>query len=314
MNNNVFNKLGLGVLVLSCAFFGYAAYSLVFAGNAPATFNGRAIASRAPAATNYSPAAKGLPATQDVREENITLSESNTVVFRSVVDPLSVAKAQQELLKKDKNLGRGKPIYLVLDTPGGDISAGNMLIDTALGLSRPVHTITNFAASMGFNFVQRLGNRYITPSGTLMAHRARVSGLEGQLPGELLTTVGFIYSMVTKMEKQNAARLGISFEAYTALVKDEYWVTGEDAVAQNAADSIVNLKCDDSLQGTTKETFNTFFGPVTVTFSQCPAIQAPLDLQFGGDKRNEAEVKRYLRDYNLLRRMLIGSELKQPAR
>jgi len=289
------------LLALMSALFGWGAYSLVFGNSEAASFVGQAVTST-PATPILS--AKDIVKKSEgyVPEETITLSRSNTVSFRNIVLPDTVAKAQMELLTKSKSLPKGAPIYLVLDTPGGDINAGMQLADTARGLGRPVHTITNFAASMGFYLVQRLGKRYITPSGTLMAHRARVEGVGGQVPGEFLTAVNLIYRQVTKMEMQNAARLGISFEKYTALVKDEYWVTGEDAVVAGAADSLVNIKCDDSLSGTTAESFQTLFGEATVEYSNCPAISSPLSIHFAN--QNE-EAQRYRNDYSLFRRSLL---------
>jgi len=219
---------------------------------------------------------KELPAAR------IELSKSNSLVFRGEVDGLSVSKAQQALLNLDKKLAKGLPIYLVLDTPGGDIMAGNQLIDTAKSINRPIHTITIFAASMGFNIVQRLNNRYILPSGTLMAHRARVGGVGGQIPGEFITAAATLYNLVLRMENQNASRLGINMDSYTSLVKDEYWVDGEDSVRQNAADSLAYITCDSSLSGSSKEIMNTFFGPIELEWSNCPAVTQPLGFSMGG--------------------------------
>lgn len=294
------------VLGLLTAFFVYAAYSFVFG-----TSEAADIVGHAPAATRQAP----LPTVKDtlkategfVPVETLTLSKSNTVSFRNIVSAPTVAQVQLELLKKDKALPKGQPIYLVLDTPGGDIEAGAMLEDTARGLSRPVHTITNFAASMGFNIVQRLGKRYIAPSGVLMAHRARVEGVSGQIPGEFLTAVGNIYREVTRMEMQNASRLGISFEAYTNMVKDEKWYeNGDEAVTQGAADAVANIRCDSSLDGTTTEEVATMFGPAKVTYADCPAVSSPLKIDFPGlDLTINKEAKRYRDNYRLFRTALV---------
>ena len=232
----------------------------------------------------------------------LNLSASNTVVYRSEVDALSVARAQRELLEKSRALGGGEPLYLVLDTPGGSIDAGNQLIDTAKSLGRPVHTITIFAASMGFYMVQRLGTRYVLPSGRLMAHRARVGGVGGQVPGEFITAASTILASVTKIEKQNALRLGISFADYTDLVRDEYWVDGEDAVRQNAADKLASIQCDKSLEGTYTETVQSFFGPVSLIWARCPAITLPLGFGFEGTEENRQKVREALVNYRALRK------------
>lgn len=234
--------------------------------------------------------APGLSPTNEVKTETLLLSKSNVITLRSAVGALSVSKAQTELLDKNGKLPKGQPIYLVLDTPGGSIDAGNQLVDTAKSLGRPVHTVTLFAASMGFSFVQRLDKRYIVPSGTLMAHRATVNGVGGQVPGEFLTAAANILTLVTKMEKANAQRLGISFEEYTDLVLNEYWVDGEDAVKQNAADALASIQCDDSLSGTTKETVMSFFGPVDIEWANCPAITMPVSIGFSGTEEQRQVV------------------------
>lgn len=235
----------------------------------------------------------------------VTLSQNNMVLFRSDYNMVACAKAQRELIQKSRNLPAGQPIYLVLDTPGGSIDAGNQLIATAQNLGRPVHTITIFAASMGFNTAMQLGKRYILPTGTLMAHRARVGGVGGQVPGEAITMMANIVRMVAKFEEKNAKRLGINLDTYTQLVRDEYWVEGEDAVRQNAADELASLKCDDTLQGTHQETANTAFGPVTLEWDNCPAVTAPVGFSFQGSNEDQASVSRILYDYTTFRRNLV---------
>lgn len=260
-----------------------------------------------PVKNNINLSAPSLPS-DDAAElvtKDLILSASNTIVFRSDVNAISVAQTQRRLLDMDASLGQGRPIYLVLDTPGGSISAGNSLIDTARSLRRPVHTITIFAASMGFAMVQRLGTRYVLPSGTLMAHRAHVSEVSGQIPGEFITAAANLFGLVTRLEKQNAARLGISFEDYTALVRDEYWVEGEDGVRQGAADALASIKCDSSLKGSYYESISTFFGEVRLEWSNCPAVTYPLGFAFDGSPVDRAAIAKSLSNYKHFRTTLV---------
>jgi ATP-dependent Clp protease protease subunit len=256
-----------------------------------------ALVNRAPATSHSFDAGKAT---------SLTLSRENTIVFRGEVTPLSVAKTQSEVLEKDAKLPKGAPIYMFLETPGGDIGSGNQLISTIKATGRPVHTVSLFAASMGFNIVQRLDTRYVLSSGTLMAHRATVGGLEGQIPGNFLTRVANILSTVTGMEKQNAARLGISFEEYTTLVKDEYWVTGEEAVKQNAADKVAQIKCDSSLGGKHEEEYATFFGPAFVTFADCPAVTGPLSVRFGKEGPGDIYISQHMTNQVDMWKLLSG--------
>src|SRR6056297_3136731 len=68
----------------------------------------------------------------------IILEKGNTVVFRGEVSQSSVTKVQLELQKLIRTVPKNKPIYLVLDTPGGSVFAGLNLIDFIKGLNRKV--------------------------------------------------------------------------------------------------------------------------------------------------------------------------------
>lgn len=292
--------------ILAAVVAGSAGY-LVYSGNEN---SGTATAAEAneqrPVANTFYASAPSLPSSsRELSVKRIMLRAENTLVFRSDFNALSIAKLQQELLQLDSKLNRGEPIYLVLDTPGGSIDAGNQFIDLASSLNRPVHTITVFAASMGFSTVQRLGTRYILPSGTLMAHRATVGGVSGQIPGEFLTAAANLLRLVTKLEEHSAKRLRISMDQYTQLVKDEYWVDGEDAVRQGAADELASISCDDSLKGETRQTVYTFFGPIEILWSKCPAVTLPLGFEFKGEAEEEMKVRAFLGDYKSFRKSLV---------
>lgn len=239
----------------------------------------------------------------------LLLRQNNTVTFRSEVDGLSTASAAFDLSVKCANLpSKDNDLYLYLDSPGGDIVSGNNLVDVIKSLPCKVHTVSQFSASMAFNFVQRLDTRYIVPSGTLMAHRARVGGVGGQVPGEFLSMASSIYAYVTTMDRQNAKRLGLTYDEYMNLARDEYWVSGDRAVAENAADAVALIRCDDSLNKTTTEqTFMTMFGEVTLTFAGCPAIANPIGVKFNQDMSTEnvIKLKEKLRNYSTFRKWLV---------
>lgn len=229
-----------------------------------------------------------LPLLSFAKTEVLTLSESNTISFNQPFSARYVAQKQMELLNLDANLAPGQPITVVLNTPGGSIDAGNRLIDMISALDRPVNTLTLFAASMGYHTVQNLGKRYITPSGTLMSHRASIRGLGGQIDGEAETALAWIKSIVDIMDFKAAVRVGLEVSDYKTLIKDELWITGAKAVESNHADAVVVAKCDPSLNGTYTELFYTMFGPVNVTFSKCPLITAPLRVEVANiDTKNE---------------------------
>jgi ATP-dependent Clp protease protease subunit len=209
---------------------------------------------------------------------NILLTENNSVVFNDQVSAESVSKKTFEIMSKSI---KASPIYLILDTPGGSVTAGLRFVDSIKSLGVPVHTITIFAASMGYQFVQELGIRYIIPSGTLMSHRGSVSGMSGQVPGELNSRVGHLQAVLSGMSERASKRVGMAKEAYEAAIVNELWLDGTNAVQQNHADFIANVKCDESLlRDTYEQEVRTLFGPATLEFSKCPLISAPIKFRF----------------------------------
>lgn len=112
----------------------------------------------------------------------VLLRTDNTVYLQGEVSSRSMTDIQNNLLDlvllRQKS-GKSYPIYLVLDSPGGSIVAGEDFIQFAKTLKN-VETITFFAASMASAIVEALpGNRLVVESGTMMFHRA-AGGFQGQ--------------------------------------------------------------------------------------------------------------------------------------
>lgn len=230
-------------------------------------------------------------------EDAIVLTEKNHIVFSGQVSDASVAAAQVQLGKISSNLGRNEVIYLVIDSPGGSVSAGNQFIDFAQSLPQKIKPICIFCASMGYHMFQSFGERLVTPSSTLMSHRASLGGLSGQVPGELETRLSAIKDTLNQMDASVAKRVGTSVEAYQKLIYDELWLNGRSAVAIKHADRLAKIKCDNELLvGKKVEEFMTPFGPVEATLSSCPLISGILDVKFKQEHfRSEKEARSLVR-------------------
>lgn len=209
---------------------------------------------------------------------NINLTTGNAVIWRGVIDEDSVTSKQLKLVELVKARGKATyPIYLVLDSPGGSIYAGEAFIAFAQTLQN-VHTIAIFAASMASAIVESLpGRRYVTSNGILMFHRAK-GGFEGQFEeGEVEQQLALWKSIVRGMEQRSANRVGLSLEAYKAKVKDEWWIYGFDNVTQNTADEIVSLTCSQALIDQREVIVSQFFiFSVKQVFSGCPLFRGPI--------------------------------------
>lgn len=214
------------------------------------------------------------------KEADVVFTDDNTVVIRGPIMDESVGNTIKALRELDTKKNVGKPIYLVLYTPGGSIQAGIELIDAAKGIRRPIKTVTLFAASMGFQIAQGLGDRLITSGGVLMSHKAS-GGVEGEFgPGndsQLDKRINFWKSRLLEMDKQTVMRTKgkQTLQSYQTSYENELWLTGAGAVAEGYADRVVTLRCSESTRGTTTQNVSFMGMNISVKFSKCPLQKSP---------------------------------------
>jgi len=225
--------------------------------------------------------------------KTITLTESNSVVLETEVNAQSTGIVAHQLLQKHQTLKKDEPIYLILETPGGSVVAGENLIKFIQGIDREVKTITFFAASMGFQIAQASGERLIVTDGIMMSHRAN-GGIQGDFNGSLEKRGDLWNKILTITDKRSAKRMGISLSKYRDLIKDEYWAVGKHAISDKSADRMVKVTCDSTLLGTRDQIVRGMFGSYKVTRSNCPAIRGFIDIEVLGEGERFNEEKHKL--------------------
>lgn len=243
----------------------------------------------------------------------ILLTDKNTVNIRGpITDELMGPKAREIWFKEFASSGR--PIYLIMDSPGGSIDAGLDFIESVKN-TKNLHTVSLMAASMASGIVQQIpGNRYITSNGVHMYHRAR-GGFQGQFEGgEVESRLASAQYMVRQLlEIPNALRMGLSLETYKAKVKDEMWLIGKQAVENRSADAVITVRCSkDLINATERMTVRSIFGPVDIVFSRCPLLRMPIAVNFAGDqtKKNEAVNEAMAKLKNVYKNFNLNGEVK----
>lgn len=218
-----------------------------------------------------------------ISAKEIKLTSDNTVSLSTSFSSSSISTLKQDLLKLDANLKSGYPIYLVLNTPGGSVQAGLELYEFVNGLNRPVHTVTLFAASMGFQTVQNLGKRYIIKYGVLMSHKAR-GGFKGEFGGglsQLDSRYGMWLKRIDMLDKTTVKRTNgkQSLQSYRSAYDNELWLNGPEAVEKGYADEIATVSCSSDLASKTRDSvINVMFFKIKVKLSGCPILTAPLSM------------------------------------
>lgn len=238
-----------------------------------------------------------LQADSAPKQETVTLTSDNLLVLDGPIMPETIGeflmKARELDAKLSSSIGsklkyfskNDKPLYVYMYTPGGSIQTGFEMNEELKSLGRPVHTITAFSASMGFQTVQSLGDRLILQSGVLMSHRAK-GGFEGEFggqhPSQIDSRYSFWLSRLNEMDAQTVARSNgkQTMESYQKQYASEMWLTGQQAVDQGYADRVVKVKCDASLQGTNSHTVS-FLGIINISYDtdKCPLNQGIMNVR-----------------------------------
>lgn len=140
-----------------------------------------------------------------------------------------------------------KPIYLVIDSPGGEVSTGMTLYDVMKMSKAPIYTIGQNCASMATIIMAAGTRKLIYPHGKLMLH----------LPSTVIQGDSKEVEIKTKellKVKEDIVQCYID-NGVTANLKDptptkvrkqilrdierEFWLTAEEAIEYGLADSIV---------------------------------------------------------------------------
>lgn len=223
----------------------------------------------------------------------VTVSEDNVLVVAGVIDDKSMGEILFQARKLDEKLSKKelfglkekKPLYVFLYTPGGSIQTGLETIEALRGLGRPIHTVTLFAASMGFQLAQNLDKRYVLNNGILMSHRAaggEEGSFGGQAPSQLQNRLGLWERRMKELDEHTVARTGgkQTYESYIKAYSDELWLTGAEAVNAGYADEVVTIHCDKSLNGVTTHSV-TLMGIINVDYDldKCPINTSPMNIR-----------------------------------
>ena len=231
------------------------------------------------------PLSSSISGSSSNAKDVVVLSKDNTAVLSGEVNGDSVGA----VMLKVKELNRvhsfsSKPIYLFLNTPGGEIQAGLEMLESLRGSSRQVNTITLFSASMGFQIVQNLGDRLIVKNGIMMSHRAagEISGyFGGQAPSQMDSRYALWLSRIKEMDQQTVSRTKgkQTLESYQKAYADELWLTGNQSVEQGYSDRVVVVRCDSSLDGVTTHTVSVFGLTLSYDLDNCPLNTSPMNIR-----------------------------------
>lgn len=150
----------------------------------------------------------------------------------------SAERVVNQILYLDK-LGHD-PIIIMIDSPGGSVSAGFKIYDTINSVSARVRTIAvGLAASMGAFLLSSgsKGERMAYPNADIMIHQP-LGGMEGQA-SDIEIRWKHMQRIKLKLNRILAENTGKPVEVITADTDRDYYMTAEEALSYGLIDSIV---------------------------------------------------------------------------
>lgn len=147
-----------------------------------------------------------------------------------------IQSAQRDFWRYDKE--SNEPIWLMINSPGGSVEAGLILIDTFQALKSPVYClIESRAYSMAAITLVFCDKKYILRHGTIMLHEASY-GTMGEDP-QIRSRLAFITKYLDGVHHEIAKRIGWPHDKYRAKIRDAWWLLADEAAKVGLVDGVV---------------------------------------------------------------------------
>lgn len=185
---------------------------------------------------------------KEKREDSVSnqiealLLEKRRVFFASQVNDEAASEAIRKLWYLESK-DPGKPILLIINSPGGSTTAGFALWDQIKMLTSPITTlVTGIAASMGsiLSLAAAPGKRYATPSAKIMIHQPLIPGvIQGQAT-DLEIRAKEILKMRDQIINIYAEATGKPKEEIAKVIDRDTWFDANEAKNFGLLDGVVS--------------------------------------------------------------------------
>lgn len=138
------------------------------------------------------------------------------------------------------NQSETEPIYLYINSPGGSVHSGEVLINVMKHIKAPVYTIcVGMAASMGAVILScgEKGHRYCMPYSDVMLHQVS-SGTSGNIQDQRVS-LQYSENLNRRLMTVLAENCGKSYKQILKDTTRDLWLSPEEAVEYGVVDHIL---------------------------------------------------------------------------
>ncbi len=161
---------------------------------------------------------------------------NRTIDLNGSIGRQMIQKAQSQLLKLDEK--SHDPVWLRINSGGGSVDAGLILIDTMNAIESPVYCVVESKAySMAAIILTFCERRYALEHATIMLHEASY-GTAGEDP-TIRSRLEFLTRYLDMLHVEIAKKLGMPADVYRARIRDAWWLMADEAKKAGVVDEVV---------------------------------------------------------------------------
>ena len=179
----------------------------------------------------------GVRGTVDTFSRNYM--EGNVYLVGEIEDEMAMSIVAQllDLDYKAREAGDESGITLIINSPGGSVSAGLAIYDTMRSLSTPVRTLcVGMAASMAAVILAGGDTRMMMPHSEVMIHQP--SGGANGKTSDILVAADHIRDLRNELNKILSERTGKSVDEVARDTELDKWLKPEEALNYGLIDAI----------------------------------------------------------------------------
>jgi len=173
-----------------------------------------------------------------VKYFKLNIDNDRTVVLNGVVKESNI-KAIKEQIKGFIVTDPLKPIFIIINSPGGSVTAGFDIINFIKSSKIKTYcAIETQAFSMAAILAQYCTHTYVSKYAGIMFHQPsyQVDGSVSQINAR----VNFMNNLTKALETDLAKQMGISYKEYKNNIKEEWWMTAVEAAKLGIVDGVLN--------------------------------------------------------------------------
>lgn len=169
------------------------------------------------------------------------LLKDRIITVNGQVEPNMAMSVTQQLLYLDAQ-DQTKPIVMYINSPGGSVSDGLMVVDTMNYIKAPVYTVVvGLAASMGTIIASsgEKGHRYMLPNAEYLIHQPMGGAAGGTQQTDMAIIAKHLETTRFKLNTILSNASGKDMDTIAHDTERDYWMSAEETLEYGFIDQVV---------------------------------------------------------------------------